>query len=133
VTRRPGGDARDARLHHRRERGQATVELALLLPVIVMLLLLVVQMLVVGRDYVVTIHAAREAARAESVDPTGRDATAVVARTLPGAHLVLVPRARVGDPVRAIVRYTVHTDVPLVGPLLPDVDVHATVTMRSER
>jgi hypothetical protein len=130
-----GGGARHACLHrrHRDADGQATVELALLLPVIVMLVLLVVQMLVIGRAYVLTIHAAREAARAESVDPTGRDAAAAVARALPGARVDLVRRARVGDPVEAIVMYTVHTDVPLIGPLLPDVHLHAAVTMRSER
>ncbi len=115
------------------EAGQATVELALLLPFVVMLIMLVVQTLVLGRDYILTVHAAREAARAESVDPTGRDARTSVSRVLPGAHLQIVPRNKIGDPVQATVKYTVHTDVPLIGVLLPDVSLAASVTMRSER
>jgi hypothetical protein len=131
VTARRRATARRAR--RRDGTGQATVELALLLPFVVMLILLVVQVLVDGRDYVLVVHAAREAARAQSVDPSGADATRAVARTLPGAQLELTRRAHVGDPVQARVRFTVHTDVPLIGALLPDVSLSAAVTMRAER
>lgn len=126
-------DARARRAHRRDGTGQATVELALLLPFVVLLVLLIVQLLVVGRNYVLVVHAAREAARAESVDPTGADAARVVARTLPAAQLSLTRRARIGDPTQARVRLTVHTDVPLIGGLLPDVTLSAAVTMRAER
>ena len=51
------------------ERGQATVEFALLLPVLVLALLAVLQVAFVVRDQVAVVHAAREAARAASVDP----------------------------------------------------------------
>jgi hypothetical protein len=115
------------------EGGQATVEFALLLPFVVTLIMLIVQMLAIGRDYIMTVHAAREAARAQSVDPTGRDARDAVQLALPGAHLHLVERNRIGDPVQATVKYTVRTDLPLIGVLLPDVDLSASVTMRSER
>ena len=50
------------------ESGQATVEFALVLPLVVVLILAVLQTALVVRDYVATVHAAREAARAASVD-----------------------------------------------------------------
>jgi Flp pilus assembly protein TadG len=53
----------------RAERAQASVELALLLPVVVLLALLVVQAAVVARDRVHLVHAVRVAARAVVVEP----------------------------------------------------------------
>ena len=44
------------------ESGQATVEFALVLPLVVFLILAVLQTALVVRDYVATVHAAREAA-----------------------------------------------------------------------
>jgi len=41
--------------------------------------------------------------------------------------------ARVGDLVVADVSYRSVTDLPLVGPLIPDPWLHARVTMRAER
>ena len=52
-----------------RTRGQATVELALVLPLVVFGLLAILQVGLVVRDQVAVVHAAREAARAASVDP----------------------------------------------------------------
>ena len=55
------------------DRGQSTVEFALVLPLVVMVLLLVVQVGLVVRDQVLVVHAAREAARAAAVgDSTTR-------------------------------------------------------------
>jgi hypothetical protein len=41
-------------------------------------------------------------------------------------------RVSAADTVTVRVRYRVPTEVPLVGPLLPDVPVEASATMRSE-
>ncbi len=60
----------------RRQRGQATVELALTLPFVAMALLLVVQVLLVAQGQLAVQHAAREAARAAAVDPDLAAATA---------------------------------------------------------
>src|SRR3546814_8222662 len=49
--------------------GQASVELALLLPVVVFLLLAVLQVGLLARDLVLVTHASREAARAAATDP----------------------------------------------------------------
>jgi Flp pilus assembly protein TadG len=54
----------------RAERGQATVELALSLPVVMLALALVVQVALLARDRVAVVHATRAAARAAVVDPT---------------------------------------------------------------
>ena len=67
-----------------RERGQATVEFALLLPLVVMVALAVVQVALIVRDHVGTVHAAREAARAASVDPDPTRATRAARHVLAG-------------------------------------------------
>jgi hypothetical protein len=121
--------SRNARRRARSESGQAAVELALALPAIVMLLLAIVQFALVARDEVLVVHAAREAARAASLGGSGVDAAT---RVLPGTHVVIVGGERVGDPVVATVGYRAATDLPLVGPLIPDPWLHATVTMRAE-
>src|SRR4051794_19950096 len=60
----PGG-----RLRRGRDRGQSTVELALVLPAVLVLALALVQIGLVVRDQVRVTHAAREAARAAAVTP----------------------------------------------------------------
>jgi len=52
-----------------RERGQSTVELAVIIPIVVLLILLSIQVAVVLRDRVLVVHAARAAGRAVIVDP----------------------------------------------------------------
>jgi Flp pilus assembly protein TadG len=116
----------------RPDDGQATVELALALPVLVVLLLATVQVTVVVRDQLAVVHAAREAARAAAVstDPsTDGAAAAHQAIALDGLDVSI---ATDGTTVRATVRHVVRTDVPLIGALVPDVHVTATATMRAE-
>jgi Flp pilus assembly protein TadG len=117
-----------------RARGQATVELALVLPVLVVLMLVVVQVGQVVRQQVVVIHTAREVARAAAVSPRVPTAAEVAERHgLDGARLDI----EVGPPdgsgfVRAQVRLMAATDVVLVGPLLPEVPLSAEAHMRAE-
>lgn len=113
--------------------GQATVEVALLLPVVCLLLLAVVQVGLVVRDQVLVTHAAREAARAAAVDPTeaaARDG-AVGAAGLDPARLV-VDLTEADGRVTATVTYRAPTEVPLVGALLGDRSLQASVTMALE-
>jgi hypothetical protein len=115
------------------QAGQATVEFAFLLPLIVLAGLAVIQIGLVVRDQMGVVHAAREAARAASVhrDP---DAPARAAhRTLPHAEVDVGPRPRIGDEITVTVRYHSVTSLPLVGALMPDPDLHASATMRVER
>ncbi len=119
-----------------RSRGQATVEVALVLPVVVLLLLLVVQVAVVARSQLLVVHAAREGARAAAVDPEPGVATSA-ARATPGLRpdrmdVRTSAREGTGPMVRVTVRYREPTDVPLLGALLADVALEATVAMRVE-
>lgn len=116
-----------------RERGQATVEFALILPMVVFLLLAILQTALVVRDYVGVVHAAREAARAVSVDRDPGSAGAAAHRVLQDARVDVGSRPAVGGPIRVEVRYVSHTDLPLVGFLFPDPELHATAVMRTER
>ncbi len=117
----------------RGERGQATVEFAFLLPLIVLSLLAVIQVGLVVRDQLGVVHAARQAARAASVDPDPGRAVRAAHRTLPGAAVEVGERPKVGEEIRVTVHYTSVTDLPLVGILFPDPDLHATSVIRVER
>ena len=116
-----------------RERGQATVEFALILPLVVLMLLAVLQTALIVRDYVGVVHAAREAARAASVDRDPRAAAAAARRVLARSTVSVGTRPAVGGPIRVEVRYVSHTDLPMVGLLFPDPELHATAVMRTER
>lgn len=116
------------------EQGQATVELALALPVLLIALLVVVQAGLVVADQVRTVHAAREAARAAAVDPRSDAAAAAVSDAGGRSCTVRVDRPDdVGAVVRVDVRCPSRTEVALVGPLIDDVYLHATASMRVER
>jgi Flp pilus assembly protein TadG len=119
-----------------REEGQATVEVALLLPVVALLLLAVVQVGLVVRDQVLVTHAAREAARAAAVDPqpsAAREGAEAAARLDPGRLTVdLSGSTDAGGRLTVTVRYRSPTDVPLVGALLGDRTLAAQATMRVE-
>jgi len=116
-----------------KDQGQATVEFALLLPVLVLALLAVIQVALVVRDEVAVIHATREAARAVSVDPDPASARRAAHRTLGGATVRVGPRPAVGESITVFVEYKSVTDLPLVGVLFPDPTLRAQVSMRVER
>ena len=124
----------------RRERedgGQAAVELALVLPLVVLLLLALVQLGLVVRDQILVVHAAREAAREAAVDPAA-DAPRRAARassTLADDRLTVTTTGRgaAGTRVRVEVAYRAPTAVPLVGAALGDLTLRASATMRVER
>lgn len=118
------------------ERGQATVEAALVLPLVVLLLLSVVQVGLLVRAEVLVTHAAREAARAAAVDddPQAAAHAAELATTLDPHRLTVHVAGRdgSGSRVRVDVTYNAPTDVPLIGSLLGDVTLRAEATMRVE-
>lgn len=129
------GALRSTRPGHRaRHRGQATVELALGLPVVCIGVLLVLQLALVGRDAVLVTHAAREAARAAAVEPSGPAARAgaLASTTALDPHRLDVRLRRGGGRVTAEIRYRSITGLPMVGSLVPDPDLRAEVTMLEE-
>jgi hypothetical protein len=141
VRRRRRPATRPASRRRRREplgeHGQATVELALVLPLVAVLLLALVQAAVVARDQILVAHAAREAVRAAAVDDDVDAArrAAEQAGPLVGDRLdvEVTGRAGVGSRVRVVVRYRLPTRLPLVGRPLDDISLTASATMRVER
>ena len=124
------------RLRHGSQRGQATVELALLLPVVVMVLLAVLQVGLVARDVVLVTHASREGARAAAVDPDAGAAleAARASSGLDPERLTVrsTGRREAGSRVTVVVSYRVRTAVPIVGALVGDRTVRSSATMRVE-
>ena len=115
------------------EDGQATAELAVVFPVVLLLILALTQAALVLRDDLALTNAAREAARAASLDPDPARAERAAAAVLPGATVDSEPRPAVGELVRVRVTYRSATDLPLIGPLLPDPLLVARAAMRVER
>ncbi len=113
-------------------RGQAAVELAITMPVIVVFVLGVFQVALVARDQLAIELAAREAARAASVsaDPTG--AANAAARRVVGLDPIDVSVSVAGDIVRVRVRYLNPTDVAIIGAAIGDVTLEATAAMAFE-
>jgi hypothetical protein len=115
------------------ERGQATVELALMLPVVVLVLLAVVQVAVVARSQILVVDAARAGARAAAVRA---GAAPGAARATPGLRpdrlQLTESSAGPGGDVVVHVRYRAPTDVPLVGALFGEPVLEATVAMAVE-
>ena len=131
------------RLDGRTQRGQATVELALTLPVVILALLLVVQVGLVARSQVLVVHAAREGARAAAVGGSSSTVRAAAASSpgLDARHMRVDVDVDVGVAgggigggalARVEVRYRAPTDVPLVGALLGEPELTAEVAMRVE-
>jgi Flp pilus assembly protein TadG len=124
----------------RRDRGdggQASVELALVLPLVFILLLGIVQLGLLVRDQILVVHAAREAAREAAVDPAADAAAgaAAASSTLDGARLTVTTSGRgaTGSRVRVEVAYRAPTGVPIIGAALGDLTLRASATMRVER
>jgi Flp pilus assembly protein TadG len=113
------------------EHGQATVELALATPVLCLLLLGIVQLAVVVRDQLTVIEAARVGARAAAAAADSGGAAAAVVDISPSLH-PQVSTAVEGSYVTVTVTAISSTDVPLIGALLPDVEVSGRATMLLE-
>lgn len=119
-----------------RESGQATVEVALALPLLVALILLVVQVGIVVREQVAVVYATHEAVRAASLSgDVNAPLNAVERSGVLEMSKVTVQRGARGAPgssVRVTVKYRAETDVPLVGLLLGDIELSSSATMRIE-
>ena len=112
--------------------GQATVELALAMPLVVMLVLVVLQVSLVARDQLALELAAREAARAASVSADPAGAAAAAARQVTHLDPVSVSVEVGAGTVRVELRYRNGTDVPIIGHTMGDVDLVASAVMALE-
>ncbi len=115
------------------EVGQSTVEFALMIPFLALMLLTVVQVGLLVRTRVLVTHAAREAVRSAAVgaaDPEVRSAALAAADLDPQRLRVVVHR---GDGRATVeLRYAEATEVPVVGPMMPEAVFEARATMRLE-
>jgi Flp pilus assembly protein TadG len=116
----------------RNDTGQAAVEFALAVPIVLVLVLGVVQVLVVGARQVALEQLARNGARAASVagDPSTAGGRAVTSSSRLDPLEVEV--AAGADRVTVTVRYVDPTNVPLIGRVIGDVTLTASATMARE-
>jgi TadE-like protein len=114
------------------DRGQAVVELALVLPLVVMFALGALQVALVARDQLAIEYVAREAARAAAVSADPGGAAGAAARRVTDLAPIDVSVSIAGDVVRVSVRYVSATDVALVGATIDDVALEATAAMAWE-
>lgn len=124
AARRAGGGRRP----HVQE-GQAAVELALVLPLLLALLVVLAHVGLVVRDRVLVVHAAREAARAASVDPQREVAQEAARRTkgLDPRRLDVTTR-RQGATMTVVVSYKAVTNVRFLGRKFPEIRLKEQVT-----
>jgi Flp pilus assembly protein TadG len=119
-----------------REGGQATIELALALPILVLVILAFLEASLVGADQVRVSHAAREGARVAAVKPeTEAIEAAVRASGLSGAEVEIDPppsQRTQGGAVTVTVRYHPRGHIPLIGELFTNLTLTSEATMRVE-
>lgn len=111
-----------------RDVGQAAVELALALPLLCLLLLGVVQVVIVAADQLMVIEAARAGARSAAIAADPAAASESASREVAGESARVSATVH-GGYVTVVVTVTNHTDVPLIGMLLADVDVVGRTSM----
>jgi Flp pilus assembly protein TadG len=122
------------------QKGQALVEFALVLPLILLLLLGIVELGRVSNAYLVVIHAARHGARHAAVGATNAEIISSVNQASlplnPGKLIIsiLPEQGRLaGSDVRVVVSYPLRLITPLAGNLLNNpVIVRGEITMRIE-
>lgn len=115
-----------------RDRGQATVEFALVLPLLIVLLWTFAEIVVVLRDHVLVTHAAREAARVASVQGVGPAALAAARDRSGLGDSLRIDLRRSGSDVHAVASLAVADDLPILGRIRPGLTVSAAVVMLSE-
>ena len=122
------------------DAGQATVELALVLPFIVLLALSLVQFGVVVANQLAVLDAAQCAARAAAISGNGDSYSENVAQR--GAEAagnecaalrpLRVDLTTINNVVTAHVKYLDSTDLPLVGLLFPNLTLEGSAAMQIE-
>jgi TadE-like protein len=120
------------------QRGSATVEFALVLPLLMVMVLALLQVGLLVKDQLVLVGAARAGAREAAVSPDdgrARDAAVNAAVTLRSEQIDVEVRrdGRVGTPAVVTVLYRASAVVPFVEWLFPStIQLRATATMRQE-
>ena len=119
-----------------RQRGSATIEFALVIPLVMAVLLAAVEVAVVARAQLTVSQAAREGAREAATSPDPERAVAVVQRFLgddlaPAARVSVARDHHVGGRAEVVVRVRHMVAAPLFGGW--PVHLEARSSMRVER
>lgn len=122
------------------DAGQATLEAALALPVVLVALLLIVQVGIVVRDVLALQQAAREGVRAAAVTGSASASEDAVRRSAGPLEagridIEITPGSwSSGDDVTVDLAYIEHLSIPVVSRIVSlDVPLRATARMRAER
>lgn len=115
-----------------RDRGQAAVEFAIALPLVVMLVFGLVQVVLVVRDQISIELAAREGARAASVSASPAAAARAAANNSTQLDPIDVSTTVTTRRVRVTVSHTSAGGLPLLGLVVGDVELSASVEMARE-
>jgi hypothetical protein len=120
----------------RKDEGQATLELALCLPILLLFVAVLIQVGVIVSDQVRLWNAAREAARSAAVDEDPESIRRAAEGT--GLHPLSIDVSPAGtervqgEPVTVRLQYEAGRRLPLVGGLIPNPPLSASATMRIE-
>jgi Flp pilus assembly protein TadG len=114
------------------DHGQAAVEFAIALPIVIVLVLGVIQVVLIGARQAAVERLARVGARAAAVaaDPAAAAQRAVDAAT--GLEPIVVSVDAGSGVVTVTVAYTDPTSVPVVGAAIGEVELTATASMPRE-
>lgn len=121
------------------ESGQATIEAALTLPVVLIGLLLIVQVGLVVRDALALVQAAREGARAVAVEGSDEAAVTAVRRSagpldVDRIQIEVSPDRSRGSPITVTLRYEERLRIPIVSRIAAlELPLRSSATMRAER
>lgn len=118
------------------ESAQATVELAMILPLIMTICLGIAQVGVVARQQIELTHAARAAARVAIVDPSAASvrSAALEASSLDGSRVEirLSGDSSPGGLMEVTASYVSPTDLPLIGRFIGDITLSESLSVRVE-
>jgi hypothetical protein len=119
------------------QAGQATVELALGLPILALVLAATVEVGLLASDQARLWHAAREAARVAAVDPDEADVIAAAERVgLTPLDVAVRPNPayrKQGEAVSVFVAHVPEGRIPLLGKAMSLLRLTAEATMRIEQ
>ena len=114
------------------ESGQATVELAIILPFIVFIATGLIQCGLIVANQLAVWNAARSAARAAAISLDPQLDAQQAANSAVDLRPLQVTITTIDDVVSARVVYIDRTNLPLIGVLFPEISLEATVAMLRE-
>jgi hypothetical protein len=111
------------------DSGQATVELALVMPLIIGLLLIILNVGLIVRDQLAVWHAASAGARAASISPDSPDVVQQAVESEVKLRPILLRIVRDGDLITVEAKYPRTIGLWLLKYISPPLTLSATVTM----